>query len=128
MRSGAQLRRVAVLALLGAAMSAGGCVLVVGDSGRSGRGDVEWSTGSERAVTTEVRTVDGGLLSEVESRLRMDSTLAREDITVSSSGGVITLHGRVSDIAVLEHAMRVVAEVPGVARVVSRLTVEMEAS
>jgi len=127
MRSGAVFRRVAALALVGAAASATGCVLVVGDGGRGGRGDVEWSTSGDRAVTTEVRASEGGLAREVESRIRMDSALAREDITVSSSGSVITLHGRVSDIVLLEHVMRVAAEVSGVARVVSRLTVEMEA-
>ncbi len=59
-------------------------------------------------------------------RFAADSALADEDITVSSSTDVVTLHGRLSDAALLEHALRVASGVPGVTRVVSRLTIEME--
>lgn len=110
---------MAALALAAAAMTGAGCVFVVGDGGGDGyrRADVEWASSRDH----------GGLAREVESRIRMDSSLEREDITVSSTGDVITLHGRVSDLALLEHAMRVAAESPGVKRVVSRLTVTLEA-
>lgn len=103
-----------------------GCVLVVGDSGGASRGDVEWSSSRSHSTSARAVSVDGSLAREVESRIRMESSLAGEDITISSAGAVITLHGRVSDIARLEHAMRTAAEVPGVTRVVSRMTVELE--
>jgi osmotically-inducible protein OsmY len=106
--------------------TATGCVLVVGDSGGANRGDVEWSSSRGHATSTRTVSVDGSLAREVESHIRLDSSLAGEDITISSAGAVITLHGRVSDIARLEHAMRTAAEVPGVTRVVSRMTVELK--
>lgn len=120
---------MAALALAAAAMTGAGCVFVVGDGGGDGyrRADVEWASSRDHGGSTTTRSVDGGLAREVESRIRMDSSLEREDITVSSTGDVITLHGRVSDLALLEHAMRVAAESPGVKRVVSRLTVTLEA-
>lgn len=114
------------LALLAAATASTGCVLVVGDGGGHRRADVEWAGTRDQGATAAPRTVDQGLTREVESRIRLDSALEREDITVSSSGDVITLHGRVSGIDVLEHAMRIAAETPGVRRVVSRLTVTIE--
>ncbi len=123
MRSGISLRGLALLAV---ATASTGCVLVVGDGGGHRRADVEWAGTRDQGAPVVPRTVDQGLAREVESRIRLDSALEREDITVSSSGDVITLHGRVSGIDVLEHAMRIVAETPGVRRVVSRLTVTME--
>jgi hypothetical protein len=126
MRSEAVLRCVVVLLLGGAMAMTTGCVLVVGDSGGASRGDVEWSSGRVHATPARAVSVEGSLAREVESHIRMDSSLAREDITISSAGAVITLHGRVSNIARLEHAMRTAAEVPGVTRVVSRMTVELE--
>ena len=125
MKAVVSLKSVALLALVGAAAGSAGCVLVVGD-GAPGRGDVEWSSdwGQSRA---EPQVVDRGLAQEVGARIRADSALAGADITVSSSGDVVTLHGRVSDIALLENALRIAAEAPGVTRVVSRVTVEMEA-
>jgi osmotically-inducible protein OsmY len=104
----------------------GGCVLVVGDRGGIGRGDVEWASSHDRAVPVETRSTNGSAAREVDSRIRMERMLADQDITVSSSGDIVTLHGRVSDIGLLEHAMRIAAESPGVRRVVSRVTVEME--
>jgi osmotically-inducible protein OsmY len=125
MRSGTSLR---CLALLAAAMASPGCVLVVGDGGGHPRADVEWAGTRDQGAPAVPRTVDQDLAREVESRIRLDSALEREDITVSTSGDIITLHGRVSGIDVLEHAMRIVADTPGVRRVVSRLTVTMEGS
>ena len=127
MKSAMNLRSAAVVAMAATVLSGTGCVLVVGEGGAHRRADVEWASARDSTATAASRSVDDGLVREVESRVRMDSALQREDITVSSSGDVITLHGRVSDIAVLEHVMRVAAETPGVRRVVSRLTVTMEA-
>ena len=120
------LKRAAMLALVGTMSIGAGCVLVVGNEGRPARGDVEWSTGWDRETTAAPASVDGGLARDVEARLRMDSSLASQDLTVSSSGDVVTLHGRVRDLALLENTLRTAAEVPGVARVVSRVTVQVE--
>lgn len=126
MRRVVNLKRAAMLALV-ATMSIGtGCVLVVGNEGRPARGDVEWSTGWDRETTAAPSAVDDGLARDVEARLGMDSSLSGQDLTVSSSGDVVTLHGRVSDLALLDNAVRTAADVPGVARVVSRVTVDVE--
>jgi osmotically-inducible protein OsmY len=118
---------VPALALCAAAAAAGGCVLVVdGDGVHRAKGDVEGARVSDPDPTSSTTAADGALAREVRSRFSADTALAGEDITVSSSGDVITLHGRLGDAALLEHALRVAAEVPGVSRVVSRLTIEME--
>lgn len=118
---------VPALALCAAAFAAGGCVLVVdGEGAHRAHSDVEWARVSEPARSTSTATADGALAREVRSRFTADSALAQEDITISSSGAVVTLHGRLSDAVLLEHALRVAAAVPGVERVVSRLTIEME--
>lgn len=125
--------RAGVLMLAAMAVSTTGCVFVVGGDGAKRGADVEWASDRNagvtpaRVATTSAQPADGMLAREVDARMRIDSALSREDITVSSTGDVVTLHGRVTDIGRLEHAMRVAADVPGVARVVSRLTVEMEA-
>jgi osmotically-inducible protein OsmY len=118
--------RAAVIALTGAAAVTSGCVLVVGGDRGNPQAEVEWARPSGHGTPAAQQGVNGSLAREVESRIRVDTALASEDISVSSSGNVVTLHGRVSDVSRLEHVMRVAADVPGVARVVSRLTVEME--
>lgn len=121
-----QNSRRAVIALVAAgAVMASGCVVVVGGEGNQRRADVEWSTGTDHTTSAAPAREDGALAREVESRIRLDTALAGEDISVSSSGGTVTLHGRVGELAVLEHVVRVAADVPGVTRVVSRLTVDV---
>lgn len=116
---------VPTLALCAVALAAGGCVVVVdGEGVHRGTSDVEWAKVSE--PTPAATAEDGALAREVRSRFQADTALAEEDITVSSSGEVVTLHGRLSNAALLEHALGVAADVPGVSRVVSRLTIEME--
>lgn len=129
MKTGMASSSAAALALtLAVAMTtASGCVLVVGGERDVRRADVEWSSNRDDGFTARSIGANGRLAREVGARISVDSALAGQDITVSSSGDVVTLHGRVNDIALLEHVMRVAADVPGVARVVSRLTVEMEA-
>lgn len=129
MKTGMASSSAAALALtLAVAMTtASGCVLVVGGERDVRRADVEWSSNRDDGFTARSIGANGRLAHEVGARISVDSALAGQDITVSSSGDVVTLHGRVNDIALLEHVMRVAADVPGVARVVSRLTVEMEA-
>lgn len=118
---------VPALALCAAAVTAGGCVLVVdGDGMHRADSDVEWARVSEPGSGSYSTAADGTLAREVRNRFTADTALAGEDITVSSNEDVVTLHGRLSDAALLEHALRVASEVPGVTRVVSRLTIEME--
>lgn len=119
--------RVRVAVVAACLALTGGCVLVVGGNGPE-RGDVEWKSAgaSSSPVTARAATADGLLARDVQARFGIDTLVAAEDITVSSSGNVVTLHGRASNVDVLEHALRVAADTPGVARVVSRLTVEME--
>ena len=119
--------RIPALLLCAAALAAGGCVLVVdGEGVHRGQSDVEWARVSDPAPVSASAAADGALAREVSSRFTADTALAAEDITVSSSEDVVTLHGRLSDAALLEHALRVASEVPGVTRAVSRLTIEME--
>jgi osmotically-inducible protein OsmY len=125
MKQGKFVRAMA-LALAGAVMVTSGCVLVVGGDRGNPQAEVEWARPSSHGTAAAPGSVNGSLAREVETRIRVDTALASEDISVSSSGNVVTLHGRVSDVSRLEHVMRVAADVPGVARVVSRLTVEME--
>lgn len=122
------MKRSALLgASLWAANLASGCVLVVGEHDGMDH-DGSWSAswpGDGNAARAEE---DRGLARAVSSRLGADPTLAGEDITVSARGSIVTLHGRVPSLDKLEHAMAAAAGEPGVTRVVSRLTVEMEAS
>jgi hypothetical protein len=119
-----------MLVALAAISTGAGCVLVVGADGTTtrgaSRGDVEWSSSRDAGSAPAAGGIDRELAREVESRIRADSSLAGQDLTVATSGQVVTLHGRVADVLLLEHAMRVAAETPGVKRVVSRITAEME--
>jgi hypothetical protein len=122
------MRRSALLgASLWAASLTSGCVLVVGEHDGFDH-DSDWSASwpgdSDGARVAE----DQGLARAVSSRLSSDPALAGEDITVSARGSIVTLHGRVPSLDKLQHAMAAAAGEPGVSRVVSRLTVEMEAS
>lgn len=121
-------RRVAVVATLTMLAMGSGCVLVIGDDGTPRRGNVEWSGGADHSPPVATRGAGSALAGDVAARFESDSALAGEDLTVSSSGDVVTLHGRVSELLLLENAMRIAAETPGVVRVVSRVTVEMEAN
>jgi len=119
-------RRMVAAATLAALAMSGGCVLYIGDDGAPRRGHVEWSPGTDHGSHIETRRVDSALAGDVAARFQADSALAGEDITVASSDDVVTLHGRVRDLLLLENALRIASETPGVARVVSRVTVEME--
>lgn len=119
-------RRACMALFMMVAILTAGCVVVVDGHEREGRGDAEWSRSWGSTSRAETTSADSSLAREVQSLLGLDPDLAGEDITVSSSGNVVTLHGRVAELKLLEQAMRVAAAAPGVSRVVSRLTVEME--
>ena len=112
------------LLLVAVAGLASGCVVVVGDRGEGEDWAVHWA-GSEEVDPAAPSNV---LAREVSGRLSYEPGLAEQDITVSAREGVVTLHGRVDSLKVLEEAMNVAAAAPGVTRVVSRLTVVMEVS
>jgi hypothetical protein len=127
MRSKPRSSHMLLLAAAASMLMTTGCVFVVGGNGKTHGGEVEWSTSRSSATPMQAPVSDSRLAREVEARLKIDTALGGEDITVSSRGDVVTLHGRVSAVTLLEHAMRVAADVPGVSRVISRVTVEMEA-
>src|SRR6266576_6741276 len=66
---------------------------------------------------------DGQVTSEVESRLNADSGLQGKQLTVQTSGGVVTLSGRVDNDAQRNAASRYASMVPGVKQVVNNLQV-----
>jgi len=66
---------------------------------------------------------DGQVTSEVESRLNADSGLQGKQLTVQTSGGVVTLSGRVDDDAQRTAASRYASSVPGVKQIINNLQV-----
>jgi len=121
------IRRLGMLAIVAGALAATGCVLVIDGDGKPRQvSTVEWSDTGNGDLRLGPTREDESLAREVESRLRADSALADADLTVSSSGEMVTLHGRVGQLILLENAMRIAGETPGVERVVSRVTVESE--
>lgn len=127
MKTSMVIRRLSALAIIATAVAATGCVLVIDGDGSPPRvSTVEWSDTGEGTVQAARSREEDVLAREVESRLRADSALADADLTVSASGQVVSLHGRVGEMLLLENALRIAGETPGVQKVVSRVTVEME--
>jgi len=97
-----------------------GCVVVVGDSGTETR----WASMSSDDV--EIESAGNALLAKnVSKALSSDTILRDEDISVSARNGVVSLHGRVSSVEALQHAVNVATDVADVETVVSRLSVEI---
>lgn len=117
--------RVTVAALVAAGLASGCVVVVDGERGQDEEWGVSWGGSSQEVDPASPRDE---LAREVSARLASEPGLSGQDITVSSREGVVTLHGRVESVTTLEEAMNVAAEVPGVSRVVSRLTVVREGS
>ena len=67
---------------------------------------------------------DSEVTSEVQSRLNADSGLQGKQLTVQTSGGVVTLSGTVDNDAQRDAASRYASSVPGVKQVVNNLQVE----
>jgi hypothetical protein len=67
---------------------------------------------------------DSEVTSEVHSRLSADSGLQGKQLTVQTSGGVVTLSGTVDNDAQRDAASRYASSVPGVKQVVNNLQVE----
>ncbi|MGW8367078.1 MAG: BON domain-containing protein [Gammaproteobacteria bacterium] len=99
-----------------------GCVIVV-----DGNGDMDagWANSWEAEREEQVEA-NKALARDVSKRLANDPLLDGVDIEVAAKGDAVALHGRVPDTATLDHALKVAAETPGVATVVSRLSVEVK--
>jgi len=66
---------------------------------------------------------DSEVTSEVQSRLNADSGLQGKQLTVETSGGVVTLSGKVENDAQRTAASRYASSVPGVKQIVNNLQV-----
>jgi osmotically-inducible protein OsmY len=107
---------VAVASLLG------GCIVVVGD--KDDGFEAGWASSYEE--DSAARREDNDRLADlVMQKLDDVPDLASEDITVSASGEVVTLYGRLRDPEQLQQAITAARGVAGVGRVVSRITVDV---
>jgi len=69
---------------------------------------------------------DSEVTGEVQSRLNADSGLQGKQLTVQTSGGVVTLSGTVDNEAERSAASRYASSVPGVKQVVNNMTIAPE--
>ncbi len=120
------MHRISTLAVaLTAILATSGCIVVVGDKDHDDDGvEAGWISSYDEKATA--RRESNAALAELVSR-RLDElpALRSEDITVSASGEVVTLFGRLDDFASLQQAVTAAGEVDGVSRVVSRITLDM---
>jgi hypothetical protein len=74
------------------------------------------------AADTARRTVnDGALTSKIKAKMALDDTVKAADIDVDTTGGVVTLTGRVSSEAERQRALALARETQGVSQVIDRL-------
>src|SRR6266403_460724 len=66
---------------------------------------------------------DSEVTSEVQSRLNADSGLQGKQLTVQTSGGVVTLSGTVDNDAQRTAASRYASSVPGVKQIINNLQI-----
>ena len=104
-------------------LAASGCIVVVGDKDDDGV-EAGWISSYDEKATAR-RDSNAELADRVSRRLDEVPALQAEDITVSASGEVVTLFGRLDDFASLQQAVTAAGEVDGVARVVSRITLDL---
>jgi hypothetical protein len=117
------MNRMSRLAAAGAVAGLlGGCIVVVGD--KDDGFEAGWASSYEEE--SAARREDNDRLAElVMQKLDDVPDLAEENITVSASGEVVTLYGRLRDTQRLEQAITAARGVEGVGRVVSRITVDI---
>ena len=115
--------RLASSAVLAAALVLGGCVVVVDGTGEV---DTEWAS-SYSESRAEQAEEDKALARAVSDALASDPDLGGQDISVSAYRDTVTLHGRALTPVDVDRALKTAAATPGVARVVSRLSVEVKA-
>jgi hypothetical protein len=107
-----------------AATMLSGCIVVVGDTDDESGVETGW-IGSYDEKASARRESNVELADRVSRRLDEIPALQAEDITVSASGEVVTLFGRLHDITALQQAVAAAGEVEGVGRVVSRITLDV---
>ena len=74
------------------------------------------------AADTARRAVnDGALTSKIKAKMALDDTVKAADIDVDTTGGVVTLTGRVSSDAERQRALALARETQGVSQVIDRL-------
>lgn len=114
------------LAVAVAASQTGGCVIVVADEGIdpgwAGNYDKEWGEHIDEHDSHHDR--GSALADDVQARIRDDELLEGRSIFVDERDGVVTLHGRVSDLSLVARALDVAESTPGVVAVVSRVVIE----
>jgi len=119
------MKVMALNALLMILVFGSGCVIVV--DGTDDSPDAHWIGDFETNVEVR-RESNEQLATLVSERLAEETALSSEDITVSASNRVVTLHGRLNDVASLEQAVDIAGQVEGVDRVVSRITLDVRGS
>lgn len=113
-----------VLAAFATAGLLNGCILVVHDSEDGRDVDAGWASNYEDKATAR-RENNAVLADRVSRKLDEVPELRAEDITVSATGEVVTLFGRMSSVDHLERALETARGVEGVERVVSRITLDI---
>jgi hypothetical protein len=117
-------RITTLIVTLSAMLAASGCIVVVGDKGEDDGVEAGWISSYDEKATAR-RENNAELAQRVSRRLDEVPALQAEDITVSAAGEVVTLFGRLNDFASLQRAVTAASEVDGVARVVSRITLDL---
>jgi osmotically-inducible protein OsmY len=119
------MHRITTLAVaLSMTLAASGCIVVVGDKGEDDGVEAGWISSYDEKATAR-RDSNAELADRVSRRLDEVPALQAEDITVSASGEVVTLFGRLDDFTSLRQAVTAAGEVDGVSRVVSRITLDL---
>jgi len=88
-----------------------------------GGGSTAPATGQQGSTTTSARTSDAALRDLVRNKIATDPMLARFEIRVFASGGLITLTGEVATYAARESAERLAIGTAGVKGVDNRISV-----
>ena len=102
-----------------------GCVIVV--DGTDDSPDAHWIASYES--DSDARRESNDLLArKVSERLAEETSIDAKDVSVSASNNVVTLHGRLYDVASLGQAVDIAGDVDGVDRVVSRITLDVRGS
>lgn len=70
---------------------------------------------------------DGELVDAVRRELRRDASTSELDLAIDVREGIVTLRGRVMDLADSDSALAVAGRVPGIVDVVDEIEVEAEA-
>lgn len=115
------MRRTLITALALASLGLTGCVIVISDEGITSDRD-GLRLGDDHAH----RSGDRALAAQVRDALELDPMLKGVDFSVAASDGVVTLRGRVADIASFDRAVELARNTKGVDKVVSRLVVEVK--